>query len=60
VISHGIGYPAGALAAAFVAEQIGVRGAIAVGWAGMAASILFLVLSPLMRLRTAADWQPAP
>jgi predicted MFS family arabinose efflux permease len=60
VISHGIGYPAGALAAAFVAEQIGVRGAIAVGWAGMAASILFLVLSPLMRLRTAAEWTPAP
>ena len=59
VVSHGVGYPAGALAAAFVAEQIGVRGAIAVGWAGMAASILFLVLSPLTRLRTAAEWRPA-
>jgi predicted MFS family arabinose efflux permease len=59
VISHGVGYPVGALAAAFVAEQIGVRGAIAVGWAGMAASILFLVLSPLPRLRTAAEWRPA-
>jgi predicted MFS family arabinose efflux permease len=60
VISHGIGYPLGALAAAFVAEQIGVRGAIAVGWAGMAASILFLVLSPLPRVRTAAEWRTAP
>jgi predicted MFS family arabinose efflux permease len=60
VISHGVGYPAGALAAAFVAEQIGVRGAIAVGWAGMAASILFLVLSPLPHVRTAAEWRPAP
>ena len=59
VISHGIGYPLGALAAAFVAEQIGVRGAIAVGWAGMAASILFLVLSPLPRVRTAAEWRSA-
>ncbi|MEN3281777.1 MAG: hypothetical protein V7607_2917, partial [Solirubrobacteraceae bacterium] len=37
--------------------QIGVRGAIAVGWAGMAASILFLVLSPLSRVRTAAEWR---
>ncbi|HEX9494659.1 MAG TPA: MFS transporter [Candidatus Limnocylindria bacterium] len=60
VISHGIGFPLGALAAAFVADQIGVRGAIAIGWAGMAGSILFLVLSPLMRLRTAAEWRPAP
>src|SRR5207245_327598 len=40
VISHGVGYPVGALVAAFVAEQIGLRGAIALGWAGMAASIL--------------------
>src|SRR5258707_15845046 len=60
VISHGIGYPVGALVAAFVAEQIGLRGAIAIGWAGMAGSILFLVLSPLMRLRSAAEWKLAP
>jgi MFS family permease len=60
VVSHGIGYPAGALAAAFVAEQVGVRGAIALGWAGMAASILLLVFSPLPRLRAAAEWRPAP
>ena len=60
VVSHGVGYPAGALVAAFVAEQVGVRGAIAVGWAGMAASIVFLVLSPLPRLNTAAEWRPAP
>ena len=57
VVSHGIGYPIGALVAAAIAEQIGVRGAIAVGWAGMAASIAFLVLSPLPRVRTAAEWR---
>jgi MFS family permease len=57
VVSHGIGYPIGALVAAGIAEQIGVRGAIAVGWAGMAASILFLVVSPLPRVRTAAEWR---
>ena len=57
VISHGIGFPAGALLAAFVAEQLSVRGAITLGWAGMAASIVFLVLSPLPRLRTAAEWR---
>ena len=57
VVSHGVGYPIGALIAAFIAEQIGVRGAIAVGWAGMAASIAFLVFSPLPRVRTAASWR---
>ena len=57
VVSHGVGYPAGALVAAFIAELIGVRGAIAIGWAGMAASILFLVVSPLPRVRTAASWR---
>ena len=56
VISHGVGYPIGALIAAFIAEQIGVRGAIAVGWAGMAASLLFLVFSPVPRVRTAAEY----
>jgi predicted MFS family arabinose efflux permease len=60
VVSHGIGYPIGALVAAAIAEQIGVRGAIAVGWAGMAASILFLILSPLPRVRTAAEWRNDP
>src|SRR5205823_3631320 len=57
VVSHGIAYPVGALVAAFVADQIGLRGAIALGWAGMAASILFLVFSPLPRVRTAAEWR---
>ena len=56
VVSHGVGYPIGALIAAFIAEQIGVRGAIAVGWAGMAASLLFLVFSPVPRVRTAAEY----
>ncbi|MDP9282535.1 MAG: hypothetical protein M3P38_10620, partial [Chloroflexota bacterium] len=57
VVSHGIGYPIGALVAAVIAEQVGVRSAIAVGWAGMAASILFLILSPLPRVRSAAEWR---
>jgi hypothetical protein len=45
------------LAAAAIAEGIGVRGAIAVGWAGMAVSLLFLIFSPLPRVRTAAEWR---
>jgi MFS family permease len=55
VLSHGIAYPIGALSAAAVAGVIGVRGGIALGWAGMAVSILFLVLSPLPRVRTIQD-----
>jgi MFS family permease len=55
VFSHGIAYPIGALTAAGVAELIGVRGGIALGWAGMAISILFLVLSPLPRVRETSD-----
>ena len=47
VFSHGIAYPLGALLAAALAELIGVRGGIFVGWAGMAVSILLLVFSPL-------------
>jgi MFS family permease len=57
VVSHGIGYPIGALIAAGVAEFIGIRGAIAIGWALMAASTLLLVFSPLPRVRTAAEWK---
>jgi hypothetical protein len=59
VISHGIAYPIGALLAAGIADAIGVRGAIAIGWAGMAASILFLVFSPLPRVRTPESWRAA-
>ncbi len=55
VFSHGIAYPIGALAAAGVAAWIGVRGGIAIGWAGMALSILFLVRSPLPRVRQPSD-----
>jgi MFS family permease len=55
VFSHGIAYPIGALTAAAVAGVIGVRGGIALGWAGMAVSILFLVLSPLPRIRMTSD-----
>jgi hypothetical protein len=56
VVSHGVGFPIGALVAAFIAEQVGVRGAIAVGWAGMALSLLFLVFSPVPRVRSAAEY----
>lgn len=55
-ISHGIAYPLGALAAAALAGIIGARGGIAIGWAGMAISIAILVLSPLPRVRLAADY----
>jgi MFS family permease len=55
VFSHGIAYPLGALGAAVVAGWIGVRGGIAIGWAGMAISILLLVFSPLPAIRRAAD-----
>jgi len=55
VFSHGIAYPLGALGAAVVAGWIGVRGGIAIGWAGMAISILLLVFSPLPGIRRATD-----
>jgi MFS family permease len=59
VFSHGIAYPIGALAAAALAGVIGVRAGIAVGWAGMALSIAFLALSPVSRVRTAAEFAAA-
>jgi hypothetical protein len=55
VFSHGVAYPLGALLAAALAGSIGVRGGIAIGWAGMAVSILLLVLSPLPRVRQLSD-----
>jgi MFS family permease len=55
VFSHGIAYPLGALLAAALAATLGVRAGIAIGWAGMAASILLLVWSPLPRVRRVAD-----
>lgn len=59
VFSHGIAYPLGALAAAALAGAIGVRGGIAIGWAGMAISLLLLVLSPLPRIKRAGDYPHA-
>jgi predicted MFS family arabinose efflux permease len=59
-ISHGIAYPLGALAAAALAGVIGARGGIAIGWAGMAISIAILILSPLPRVRRAADYEANP
>jgi MFS family permease len=55
VFSHGIAYPLGALLAAALAGVIGVRGGIAIGWAGMAVSILLLVFSPLPHVRQPSD-----
>jgi hypothetical protein len=55
VFSHGVAYPLGALLAAGLAGWVGVRGGIAIGWAGMAISILLLVLSPLPRIRRTSD-----
>ena len=60
VFSHGIAYPLGALLAAALAGWIGVRGGIAIGWAGMAISILLLVLSPLPRVRQPSDVPAVP
>ncbi len=59
VFSHGIAYPVGALLAAGLAEVIGIRGGIAIGWAGMAISILLLVRSPLPGVRTVSDFAEA-
>ena len=56
-VSHGVAYPIGALAAAAIADAIGVRGAIAIGWAGMASSILLLVFSPLPHVITPESWR---
>jgi MFS family permease len=55
VFSHGIAYPLGALLAAVLAGWISVRAGIAIGWAGMAVSIVLLVMSPLPRIRQPAD-----
>jgi MFS family permease len=55
VLSHGIAYPVGALLAAGLAGVVGVRGGIAIGWAGMALSILLLVFSPLPRVKKHTD-----
>jgi predicted MFS family arabinose efflux permease len=59
VVSHGLAYPIGALIAAFVAEQIGVRGAMWIAWAGMALSILWVIFSPIPGLRAASDFVAA-
>jgi MFS family permease len=55
VFSHGIAYPLGALLAAGLAGWIGVRAGIAIGWAGMALSIVLLVVSPLRHVRQTSD-----
>jgi MFS family permease len=55
VFSHGIAYPLGALLAAGLAGWIGVRAGIAIGWAGMALSIVLLVASPLRHVRHPSD-----
>jgi hypothetical protein len=51
VFSHGIAYPLGALLAALIAGPSACGSAYRLGWAGMALSILFLVFSPLPKVR---------
>ena len=51
VLSHGAA-PFGALVAAAIAVSVGVRAAIGVAWLGTFASVLFIVFSPLPRLRS--------
>jgi MFS family permease len=51
VLSHGAA-PFGALVAAAIAESFGVRTAIGIAWFGGLASVLFIVFSPLPRLRS--------
>jgi len=55
VLSHGVAYPIGALLAAWVGENLGVRAGIAIGWAVMAVSIVPLLVSPLTRVRHATE-----
>src|SRR5207245_9011841 len=50
VLSHGAA-PFGALVAAAIAEAYSVRAAVGVAWVGMLAALLFIVFSPLPRLR---------
>jgi predicted MFS family arabinose efflux permease len=49
VLEHGVA-PLGALVAAAIAENFGVRSAMAIGWLGMTSGALFLLFSPLPRL----------
>jgi len=51
VLSHGAA-PFGALVAAVIAESYGVRTAMGIAWLGGLASVLFIVFSPLPRLRS--------
>jgi hypothetical protein len=50
-VSHGAA-PFGALVAAAIAESYGVRTGIGIAWLGGLASVLFIVFSPLPRLRS--------
>jgi predicted MFS family arabinose efflux permease len=54
VLSHGAA-PFGALVAALIAESYGVRAAIAIAWLGGLVSVLFIVFSPLPRLRSVEE-----
>jgi MFS family permease len=50
LLTRGI-YPIGAVACGFLAERAGVRGTLAIAISGIALSSLWLVFSPLRRLR---------
>lgn len=57
VASHGAA-PFGALLAAVIAESFGVRTGIWIGWLGMSAAVLWMILSPLPRLGTSESRAP--
>ena len=52
VLAHGVATPAGALVAAAIAEAYGVRAGIWIAWLGGLATVLFIVFSPLRRVRS--------
>lgn len=52
VLAHGVATPLGALIAAVIAEAYGVRAAIWIAWLGGLGTVLFIVFSPLRRVRS--------
>jgi predicted MFS family arabinose efflux permease len=58
LLSFGI-YPLGALACGFVAQAFGMRQTLGLAVAGIALSTLWLIASPVRRLRTTPEQHPA-
>jgi predicted MFS family arabinose efflux permease len=57
LLTRGI-YPIGAVVCGLISERAGVRGTIAIAMIGIAVSSLWLIASPLRRLRTLPDPTP--